>query len=129
MGPNLPDTDGAVSRGTSLSPSFDGVMAEIQDLVRAVERAWSEAEGRRGTLAQVREEIENAKAALESEKDHFQQEQFRFRKESTTVRHALDENLRLVRENEALRSSRGELQQFLQRLLEKVVALRKSLQP
>ncbi|GMU92433.1 MAG: hypothetical protein AMXMBFR4_14910 [Candidatus Hydrogenedentota bacterium] len=80
-------------------------------------------------MAQIQEEIESAKVALESEKDQFQQEQFRVRKELTTARHALEENLRLVRENEALRSSRGELQHGLQHLLDRVVALRRSLQP
>jgi septation ring formation regulator EzrA len=128
MGPNLPDVDGEVPRGASLTPPVDAVITEIQDLISQVGRAWAESELRRGTLAEIRHEIENAKAALDSEKEEFQHELFRVRKESTTARHALEENVRLQRENQALRLARGEVQRGLQRLLDRVVALRKALQ-
>lgn len=91
MGQHPQGAAGRLLRTTSLTQSVDAAFARAETALDELRRAWLNAEGRRGRISENREMLAQAQAALEKEMDELRREQWRVRKESATLQHALDQ--------------------------------------
>ncbi len=108
-------------------PEVDRELDRLEDSLKALARAWNQAEGRHGRIAENRAEVAETQEQLKKDREALRQEQWRTRKESSTLQHARDEAERLSKVIESTRSERHKTQNNLRHILSNIKVLQKEL--
>jgi hypothetical protein len=98
-------------------------LREVERALKELHLAWNTAEGRRGRIADQRKALAAQKAEMDAQREAVRQEQWKLKKESTTLQHARDEAEAMGQQIAELAREREETRTALRSLLGKVKAV------